>query len=173
MLQVNHFGPFLFTNLLLDRIVESSPSRIVNVSSMASYWCSYKDFDDVKLDKTPFSGCQAYNLSKLENILFTRALARKLYEKKVTVNCLHPGLVATDIFRNVALWLVLLLWPFSKSCQEGSQTTIYLAVADEVEHVSGMYFDNCKPKIPPMSALDDSNVEKLWDCSEKVTGLKK
>jgi len=175
-------SPFLLTNLLLNRIIESAPSRIVNVSSLGHTFVKAKEFDvhDINFQKqfNQWDGFKAYCWSKLMNVLFTRELARRVYGKGVTVNCLHPGGVRTEITRQ-GTWkspLVFMIWlsgPFLKSENEGAQTNIYLAVADQVEHVSGQYFSECAPATINLLAANDQLATELWEESEKLTGLAK
>jgi len=180
--QANHLSPFLLTNLLLNRIIESAPSRIVNVSSLGHTFVKAKEFDvhDINFQKqsNPWAALKSYCWSKLMNILFTRELARRVYGKGVTVNCLHPGAVRTELARdykpkNPITILNIFARPFYKTPNEGAQTNIYLAVADEVEHVSGHYFADCAPKATTLLALDDQLAGELWRESEKLTGLVK
>jgi NAD(P)-dependent dehydrogenase (short-subunit alcohol dehydrogenase family) len=179
--QANHLSHFLLTNLLLDRITESAPSRIVNVSSVAHRYVSDKAFDvhDINFDRefNQWDGFKAYCWTKLMNVLYTRELSRRLYGKGVTVNCLHPGGVRTELSRN-ATWrspLVLTIWfagPFLKTSNEGAQTTLYLATSDEVENISGQYFADCAPSHISRLASDNQLAIELWKESEKLTGAK-
>ncbi|CAH0596412.1 unnamed protein product [Chrysodeixis includens] len=169
--QVNHFGPFLLTMLLLPLIKSSAPSRIVNVSSLMHRYGNVKNLD--KQGTNFFDRRRVYSDSKLANVLFTRKLSEQLKGTGVTVNCLHPGAVSTDIFRNqptiVKCLLKMLFW----TPAEGAQTTIYLSVAKELQEVSGKYFNNCTETTPAKNALDDATAEELWKMSEKVTFLEK
>jgi len=178
--QANHLSPFLLTNLLLNRIKESAPSRIVNVSSLGHTFVKAKEFDvhDINFQRQEWGALKSYCWSKLLNILFTRELARRMYGKGVTVNCLHPGGVRTELARDYKLTnpitlINFLSRPFYKTPNEGAQTNIYLAVADEVEHVTGQYFADCAPAPTTVLALDDQLATELWEESEKLTGLAK
>ncbi|XP_028407389.1 retinol dehydrogenase 11-like [Dendronephthya gigantea] len=171
---VNHFGHFLLTNLLLDLLKSSQPSRIVVVSSMAhSMTSSSFNFDNINCEKF-YRKWDAYGQSKLANILFTRELAKRLGGTDVTVNSLHPGAVKTELSRNtgtiesIAFQFMFL---FFKTPKEGAQTSIYLAVSEEVEGVTGLYFTDCKVKEPSQAAQDDEAAKKLWDVSAKAVGL--
>ena len=174
---INHLGHFLLTNLLLDRLKESAPSRIVNVSSLAHQWGSI-NFDDL-MSKKSYNKILAYGQSKLANILFTRELARRLEGTGVTAYSLHPGSVRTELQRHAwsgwFLILSLLIYPFfmltSKSPWQGAQTNIYCAVAEELEGVSGRYYVDCVEKQPWRHAQDDAVAKKLWDVSEQLTEL--
>ena len=106
---VNHLAPFLLTNLLLDLLERSAPARIVIVASRA-HRRGALDFDDLSFERKPYNGFAAYSASKLANVLFAFELARRLEGTGVTANALHPGVVATQIFRNLGLLATLLLF---------------------------------------------------------------
>lgn len=169
--QVNHFGPFLLTMLLLPLIKSSAPSRIVNVSSLMHNFGNVTNLE--KQGARFLDRRRVYSNTKLANILFTRKLSELLKGTGVTVNCLHPGAVSTDIFRNqpkiIKFLLRLLFW----TPTQGAQTTIYLSVAKELQEVTGKYFNNCTETTPAKKAMDDEAAEKLWKISEKVTFLDK
>src|SRR5918997_5893140 len=138
---VNHLAYFLLTNLLLDTLEAGAPSRIVNVAS-ADHSNATIDFDDLQGEKG-YTGAKAYSQSKLANVLFTHELARRLRGTGVTANCLHPGVVGTNLGSGVsgALgFLVRALRPLMKSPKKGAKTSIYLASSPEVEGSSGGYF---------------------------------
>lgn len=170
---VNHLGYFLLTNLLLDVVKASAPARIVNVSSGAHY-SGELDFGDMGL-RDGYSVIKAYSRSKLANVHFTYELARRLEGTGVTVNCLHPGFVATNIGGNngfFARTVMFLLRPFAKSQANGAETSLYLAMSPEVEGVTGKYFDNKKEKRSSKSTYDEALAERLWVLSEELTGLR-
>ena len=172
-LALNHLGYFLLTELLLERLKQNVPARIVNVASMAHQGARQgMNFDDLE-GKKSYSAFGAYGQSKLANILFTRELARRLIGTGVTVNCLHPGFVATrfahaNTFYNIAMTLMR---PFQRSIAKGSQTSIYLCAAPEVANISGEYFADCKIASPSNAARDDAAAKKLWSISERMVGL--
>jgi NAD(P)-dependent dehydrogenase (short-subunit alcohol dehydrogenase family) len=166
---VNHLAPFLLTNLLLDVMKNSSPARIVNVSSEA-HRTGKINFADIEMEKN-FSGYKSYSQSKLANILFTKKLSQVLKGSGVTVNCLHPGVVATGLFDKMPRLLTGLAKSFMLSPAKGAETTIYLATSPEVEKISGEYFVKKKPKKPANEALRQDVANKLWDLSEKYVGL--
>jgi len=172
---LNHLGYFLLTNLLLDRIQQSAPARIVNVSSRAHLQARGGiHFDDIE-GKRSFNPMHTYGQSKLANILFTRELARRLQGTKVTVNCLHPGFVATGFGMNnegIAKTIMRLIRPFARDVNKGAQTSIYLCSSPEVENVSGQYFADCRKVEPNRHALDDESAARLWKLSAEMTGLK-
>ncbi len=150
---VNHLGHFLLTKLLLDRIKQSAPSRIVNVASTAHKGARRGlDFDDIHTTKR-YGGMQVYSRSKLANIYFTAELAKRLAGTGVTANSLHPGTVATGYGRDgdakgVLAFGVKLIKPFILNAEQGARTSIYLASSPEVEGVTGVYFVRCKPATP-------------------------
>ncbi|KAL4232049.1 Dehydrogenase reductase SDR member 13 [Mactra antiquata] len=174
----NHFGHFLLTNLLLDLLKKSKPSRIVNVSSVAHTWSKGIDLDNMRAEKGEkhFSISGVYFASKLANILFTRELAERLKESDVTSYSVHPGIVSTEVWRNQRFqraFFVYMLKFFMKSPEEGAQTTIYCSVSEEVEKDSGKYFMDCKEADNKSSILskDMGLAKKLWEKSEQLTGL--
>ncbi|XP_027711459.1 retinol dehydrogenase 14 isoform X2 [Vombatus ursinus] len=174
---VNHLGHFLLTNLLLDRLKDSAPSRIVVVSSKL-YKYGEINFEDLNSELN-YNKSFCYSQSKLANILFTRELARRLEGTNVTVNVLHPGIARTNLGRHINIPLLvkplfnLVSWAFFKSPSEGAQTSIYLASSAEVEGVSGKYFGDCKEEDLLPKAMDDSVARKLWDISEVMVGMLK
>ena len=170
MFAVNHLAYFLLTNLLLDTLKASSPSRIINVSSNAHRFIKRLDFDDLQGEKK-FGSLRPYALSKLENIYFTYALARRLEGTGVTVNVLHPGVIRTELNRSMPAFVVWFFNKFTKPPEEGAKTPYYLATAPEVEGVSGKYFDECREKATTPVSHDEQAGEQLWRLSAKLTGL--
>ena len=176
---VNHLGHFYLTMLLLDRIKECAPSRIVNVSSVAYRIGGEINFDDI-MSKKSYSETKAYSQSKLANVLFTRELARRLEGTGVTTYTLHPGAVRTELQRHAYNWPILgyvfrFLYPLFhitwKTPSQGAQTSIYCAVAEELEGISGKYYEDCtETKLDPRGE-DDAVAKKLWEISEQYTGL--
>jgi retinol dehydrogenase-12 len=172
-LGINHLAPFLLTNLLLDTLKASGPARVVNVSSEAHRWARL-DFDDLQCERH-FSLMRSYGNSKLANILFTKALARRLQGTKVTTNCLHPGVVRTGFGHNtqgMMNFIVNYFALFFVSAEKGARTSIYLASSPEVEGVTGQYFIRCRPRKPSRAARNEQFAERLWQLSEKLTGVK-
>jgi NAD(P)-dependent dehydrogenase (short-subunit alcohol dehydrogenase family) len=166
-------APFLLTNLLLETLKKGKAPRIVNVASMA-YARARLDFDDLQAERKKYSSFVAYGASKLANILFTLELARRLEGSNVSANCLHPGVVATNIFKSLGTLgkvFTILGRPFMLSPARGAETTIYVATSPEVAKVSGKYFDKCKeaPLLP--HATDMEAARRLWEVSERLTGL--
>jgi retinol dehydrogenase 14 len=170
---LNHLAPFLLTNLLLDRLKENAPSRVVTVSSGAQAMGRI-DFDDLQGERA-YSGQRAYNQSKLANVLFTYELARRLDGSGVTANVLHPGVVRTAFGAEDPGTLQRLFVPlarlFMKRPEQGAATSIHLASAPELEHVSGQYFANREPKRSSSRSYDDAVAARLWDVSCALTGI--
>jgi NAD(P)-dependent dehydrogenase (short-subunit alcohol dehydrogenase family) len=170
---VNHLAPFLLTNLLLDTLKASQPSRIIVVSS-AGHRGPPLDFDDLQSERL-YRGLRAYQCSKLANLLFTRMLAKRLSGMRVTINALHPGLVNTGIGGGVTgpgtLVMRAAFALMGKSPEEGARTVVYLATSPDVEEVSGGYFIDEKRAEASPEAQDDAAAARLWQVSEKLTGL--
>ena len=174
----NHLGHFLFTNLLLDKIkAADEPARIINVSSMGHKYAEL-DIEDIHMRNRACMGSLAYANSKLANVLFTKELANRLKDTKVTTYSLHPGVVKTEVFRDVERVLgpfKYLMWLFIgffvKNSQEGAQTTIYCAVDEACAKESGLYYADCHVATPSKCADDEEMAKKLWRISEKEVNL--
>lgn len=169
----NHLSCFLLTNLLLDLVKASAPSRIVNVSS-AAHTFGPLNFDDLMSTHYGMAGFKAYGQSKLANVMFTYELARRLEGTGVTVNVLHPGVVNTGFGKNnqgIMNLALKVFGLFSLTPEQGAQTSIYLASSPEVAGVSGKYFDHCKPVASSKASYDQAAQNRLWEISEKLTGL--
>ncbi|CAN8000406.1 unnamed protein product, partial [Ixodes hexagonus] len=171
--QTNHLGPFLLTNLLLGKLKASAPSRIITLSSLLHH---FGHVDPTRLEYSDYKvPMQVYSDTKLANILFTKELARRLEGTGVTANVLHPGAVQTDINSTYVGFLNIvmngLFYFFGKSPAEGAQTSIFLAVSDEVRKVNGEYFMDCRLSVPSRASEDVDVAKKLWVVSEKMTGL--
>ena len=168
---LNHLGPYRLTTLLLDLLRDSTPARIVNVSSF--YHASAGNFRLEDLPRPERSrGHRAYARSKLCNILFTYELARRLDDSGVTVNALDPGLVRTDIARNNGFpgrVLNRLIRAFGVDASKGVETLIYLATSPEVEAVTGRYFTNCRAVSSSALSYDAGLASDLWELSERLT----
>ena len=169
---VNHFAPFLLTNLLIDRLEASAPARVVITSSDA-HRSGHIDLADLNGERR-WSAWSAYSNSKLANILFTRALARRLDGTGVVANCLHPGVIRTGLARGAPLpirlgWRVASV--FFGSPARGARTLVDLASAPEAAEVSGTYFVDSRPARPSAQAEDDGLAEGLWEASARLTGL--
>jgi len=170
---LNHLAPFLLTNLLTDLLVASAPARVVTVSSNAHTRASM-DLDDPQFERRAYRSFTAYGQSKLANILFTIELARRLEGRGVTANCLHPGFVRSEFGMRTHGWLRLgigIARAFAITTEQGARTSIYLATSPDVADVTGRYFVDCKPAAPRPQALDREMASRLWDASERMTGL--
>ena len=170
---LNHLAPFLLTNLLLERLIASAPARVVTVSSGAQSMGRI-DFDDLQ-GARKYSGQQAYNQSKLANVMFTYELARRLDGTGVTANVLHPGVTRTDFGAEDQAWFFSVMSGlarlFMKSPAEGAATPIYLATSPEVEGVSGRYFANREAKRSNPASYDTRAAARLWRESAALVGL--
>jgi NAD(P)-dependent dehydrogenase (short-subunit alcohol dehydrogenase family) len=173
-LAVNHLAPFLLTNLLLSRLRAGAPSRIVNVGTRID---TAMDFDDLNFERRPYRMMAAYGQSKLGNIHFTRALARRLAGSGVTVNCVYPGvfrsnLGGTDGAQGPALKLFARLFGWAlRSPQKAAERVLYLLDSPEVADISGAYFGGRKQLVMPAQAQDPEANERLWRISAELTGL--
>jgi len=163
---VNHMGPFLLTALLLERIRESAPARIVTVASKAHHRATGIDWAAVRRATATRSGFPEYSVSKLANVLFSAELGRHLAGSGVTTYALHPGVVASDIWRQVPWPLRALLKLGMISTEEGARTSLYCATSPEVAVSSGLYYDSCRPKEPSRAARDGALAAELWQRSE-------
>ena len=171
---VNQLAPFLLTNLLLDVLKASAPSRIINVSS-DSHEAGYIKMDDLQLEKH-YRFMRAYGQSKLALVLFTYELARRLQGTGVTANCLHPGFVATNIGQNgtgpIGRAVVNLIFSsVGISPEEGSKTSIFLATSPEVEGVTGKYFVKSIPKRSAPITYDETLQRQLWEESARLVNM--
>jgi retinol dehydrogenase 12 len=168
----NHMAYFVLTLGLRERLLASSPVRIVNTASDA-HKGRVLDLEDLQSAKG-FSALNVYGRSKLCNILFTRELSRRWSRKGVTVNCLHPGFVATRIGNGSGGFLshaARLAKTFAISPEKGAQTLVYLASSPDVAGVSGGYYYQCRPVTPTTEARDDAAAKRLWIESAKLAGI--
>ena len=170
---VNHLGHFLLTELLLDRLKASAPSRVINVSSFGHRFAySGLDFADLQSEHHYWS-MDAYGKSKLANILFTRELARRLVGTGVTANCLHPGVVrtgfgSTDDMSGIERLTVAIGSPFYVTAERGARTTVYLASSPEVADRTGGYYVRSREHRPSRAARDPEAARRLWEASEQL-----
>ncbi len=167
---VCHIGHFLLTNLLLERMKQSAPARIVVVSSRAHTRVRGIDFEALRRPTQGPTGIKAYGVAKLANVLFAKELARRLEGTGVTTYSLHPGVVATNVWREIP-------WPFDKlakrfmtSEEEGAATTLYCATDPSVANESGLYYEGCKAIEPSAKAKDPELAKELWRRSEAWLG---
>src|SRR5947209_8937278 len=170
---VNYLAPFLLTHLLLDVLKASAPARIVNVSS-GSHKAGYIKLDNLQ-SKNPYGSMKVYGQAKLAVVLFTYELARRLEGTGVTVNCLHPGFVATHFGQRDAgpafRLLVKVIGSFGTSPEKGAKTSIYLASSPKVEGVTGTYFVKSVPKRSAAISYDEPLQRQLWEQSAKLVNL--
>ena len=166
---VNHMAYFVLTQGLLERLHGSAPARIVNTASGAHAGARL-DFDDLQSARG-YSGFGVYGRSKLANILFTRELARRLDGSGITVNCLHPGFVATR-FGDASGGMTQALMPVARlgaiSPDRGAETLVYLAASPEAAGFNGLYFYKRRPEDPSAEARDDAAAARLWSESERL-----
>jgi NAD(P)-dependent dehydrogenase (short-subunit alcohol dehydrogenase family) len=175
-LAINHLGPFLLTNLLVDRLKASAPARIVNVASTAHNQARHgMPFDDLQSVKN-YAAMRVYGESKLANILFTKELAQRLDPAAVTANALHPGTVRTGYgadgdTKGLLAIGIKIGQPLFASPEKGARTSVYLASSPEVADVTGTYFAKSKEKAPKRQALDAEAARRLWSVSAELVGL--
>jgi NAD(P)-dependent dehydrogenase (short-subunit alcohol dehydrogenase family) len=164
---VNHLAPFLLSKLVLHRLKESAPARIITAASQA-HQGAHIPFNDLNADRS-YRGFGRYGETKLANILFTTELARRLDGTGVTANCFHPGLVATGFNRNNGLLMDLvmtMLRPMSRSPEKGAETLVWLAISPDVANVSGGYFFDQEQRPPSPEAQDEEAARRLWEISD-------
>lgn len=176
-LQINYFGPFLLTNLLLGLMRKTGSARIVNVSSVMSNIGIGFDKDDITLCRFPWLyEATMYSNSKRLIVYATREMANRLEGSGVTVNCLHPGAVYTNLFQNTGMWLIIfvanIIGPlYMKTPEEGIETSVHLSVCESMDGVSGEYFSDCK-KSWIWADLSDKTCKEVWDQSVALVHLK-
>ena len=165
---VNHLAPFLLTHLLLDRLRESAPSRVVTMSSGA-HKAARIDWDDAQMARGRYSGLGMYARTKLANLLFTRELARRTRGTGIAANAMHPGVVATDLLLK-SFPPIRLFRRWMRTPAEGAATAVYLASSPGVA-ASGEYFIDRRPVTPASAATDDEAARRLWALSAKMVGI--
>ncbi|HEU0185270.1 MAG TPA: SDR family oxidoreductase [Blastocatellia bacterium] len=166
---VNHLGYFLLTLELLDLLKSSAPARIVNVASDA-HRSGHVYFEDLNLENG-YGVWKAYAQSKLANVLFTYELARRLEGTGVTANCLHPGVVGTNLFNSIGGLggkFLGLFSPFMRTPEKGADTIIWLASSPEVENITGKYFADRKEQATNSESYDTAIAARLWELSERM-----
>jgi retinol dehydrogenase 12 len=168
MFGVNHLGHFLLTQLLLERLVSSAPSRVVTVSSDAHYSAPGIDFDALRRPARGITGLPAYAVSKLCNVLFSAELARRTAGTGVNTYALHPGVVASDIWRRVPWPVRPLVTRRMLSVSDGAATSVYCATSAEVAQESGLFYDKCALREASPVATASLGAE-LWERSEAWT----
>ena len=160
---VNHLANFLLTNLLLDLLKMSSPSRVITVSSMA-HQSAHFDFDNLQAEKR-FEAYGVYANSKFANIAFTYELARHLKGTGITANTLHPGVIATKLLRAGFGSMG------GSSLEDGARTIVYLVASEDVDGISGKYFVDCQERLTSEVSYDPVIQQELWKISEKLVGM--
>ncbi len=168
----NYLAPFLLTNLQLDLLKASAPSRIINVSSVGHY-SRHINFDDLNLEKE-YGGWKAYGQSKLALVLFTHELAKKLQGTGVTVNSVHPGTVATNIWSRPlgpVGFIMALPKLFMTTPKQGAETIVYLASSPDASGLNGEYLEKLKVKKSSNESYNEEIAQRLWDVSTKLTRL--
>lgn len=169
---VNHLAPFLLTGLLLERLRASAPARVVTVSSDA-HRGSEIPFDNLN-GEHGYSAWSVYGWTKLANILFTHELARRTAGTGITATCLHPGVVATGFGRTAPLVIRLfqsVARPLLLDAKRGADTLVWLASSPEAEGADGGYYVKRQLTEPTAAALDSTTARRLWEVSERLTGL--
>lgn len=161
----NHVGPFLLTELLRDRIAETGPGRIVNVASAGHYRAKGIDWDAVRRPSVTRTAFDEYCVSKLANVLHAQELGRRLVGTGVTTYALHPGAVASDVWREVPFGLRHVMKLFMRSTVDGARTSLYCATAPELAGVTGRYYDDEREKAPSPVATPELAAE-LWERTE-------
>ena len=165
MFGTNYVGPFLFTNLLLDRLKDAGNARIVNVASTVHYQAKGIDWEAVRQPTKSAAGMKEYAVSKLANVLNAQELARRLEGTGVTTYSLHPGVVASDVWRKVPWPARSVIKVFMKSTEDGAKTTLHCAASPEAASETGLYYDEAKVKKPSSVATPELAAE-LWERSE-------
>ncbi len=168
---VHFLAPFLLTNLLLDVLKKSAPSRVINVAS-AAHKRAKIDLDDLQSENKKYRLFSVYGISKLAEVLFTYELSRRLEGTGVTANTVHPGVVNTNLGRDQSKFSQWFARKFFKSPEEGAQTSIYLASSSEVEGITGKYFVNKQLKESSEESYNEEYAKKLWQTAEEMTKLK-
>lgn len=164
---VNHLGHFLLTQLLLERIQASAPARIVTLASRAHYRAKGLDWKALREPTKTTTAIDEYSVSKLANVLFSAELGRRLQGTGVTTYSLHPGVVATEVWRALPWPLDALIKLFLISAEKGAATSLHCASAASVAAETGLYYDNCRPRTPSRLARDTALAAELWQNSEQ------
>ncbi|HMR09506.1 MAG TPA: SDR family oxidoreductase [Polyangiaceae bacterium] len=164
---VNHVGTHFLTRELLPLLKQSAPSRIVVLSSALHYRGSM-DWDDIQAERKSYNGPKMYSHSKLMNVLFTKALARRLDGTGVTVNAVHPGVVQTELAREYPALLTKIFHLFTLTPEQGARCSLHVATSPDLVQVSGAYFEKSREKKAAKAARDEAAQEKLWQLTESI-----
>jgi len=162
----NHVGHFLLTTRLIDALGDGAPRRVVTVASKSHYQAKGIDFDAVRRPTRSMTGLSEYAVSKLANVLFSQELARRLAERGIHTYALHPGVIASEIWRNVPWPIRPVMTRFMKSPEEGARTSVYCASSPEVADDTGCYYTDCAVMEPSAAATPELAAE-LWSRSEE------
>jgi len=165
---VNHLGHFALTAALAGHLAASAPSRVVTVSSDAHYQAGGVDFAALRRPTRSPTGLREYAVSKLCNVLFAQELARRMEGRGVTSCALHPGVVASDIWRRVPWPVRPLVTRRMLTTEQGARTSLYCATAPELAAVTGRFYDNCRERLPSPAATPELG-RLLWEHSEAWT----
>jgi retinol dehydrogenase 12 len=163
---VNHLGHFLLTQLLLPRLLQQPHGRVVNVSSKAHYDASGIDFGELRQPGKGFGALHAYSVSKLANVLHAKELARRYGAHGLRAYSLHPGVIASDVWRQVPQPFRALIKLRMISNEQGAKTSLYCATSPDVAEHNGRYYDECREKEPSAAAQNAELAAELWQKSE-------
>ena len=169
-LAVNYYATFALSILMLPLLEKSKQARIINLTSELYKRGKVNLDNDFAIEK--FDGNKAYANSKLLVVYFTRELSKRLASKNITVNCVHPGVIGTDVFREYPKWFAKFLNLLISKPDEGAKPTIYLASSADLKHITGKYFCKSKQKEIDKIANDSELMEKIWIKTEELTGMK-
>jgi NAD(P)-dependent dehydrogenase (short-subunit alcohol dehydrogenase family) len=173
-LAVHHVAPFLMTHLLLPALYVSDDARVISVNSDAHFH-GMIHFDDLNLSRN-YHGLRSYAQSKLANVMFTYEFERRKPEKKPSIHAVQPGLVKTDIGLKHTNPIHALAWKVRRlggvSAAQGAATSVFLAASEEGKTMSGLYWDQCKPKPSSAASYKTEDAARLWEITEKLSGIK-
>ncbi len=169
-LAVNYFATYSLTILMIPLLKNSKQARIINLTSELYKRGKVNLDNDFSIEK--FNGNKAYANSKLLIVYFTQELSKRLESDNITVNCVHPGVVGTDVFREYPKWFAKLMNLMISNPTEGAKPSVYLASSEELDSITGKYFYKRKPKEIDKIANDSDLAEKIWVKTEELTGIK-
>jgi NAD(P)-dependent dehydrogenase (short-subunit alcohol dehydrogenase family) len=163
----NHVGHFLLTQLLVDHIRDSAPARIVTVASRAHFRAKTWDWDALQKPTRTIAGMKEYSASKLANVWFSAELARRLVDTGVSTYSLHPGVVASELWRRVPQPIRWLITRRMISNEQGALTTLHCATSPRAASETGLYYDDCAPRRPSKLAQDENLARELWERTDQ------